>query len=219
VIRRKRVPRTYGVVLGLVALTYAVNSASGAQGQPFGVLLQVTTAWFALLTAGINRRSRGYFGLALVGVALVAVVAALVSAHVVVLLASALLYVVAPVAVLRHLAIRPVVDNETLMGAVASYAMIGMLYAFIYLLTASLQPGPFFTSVEPTTTAKTLFFSFTTLTTTGYGDLVPARNPGQTIAVSEMLLGQIFLVTVFAKVVSGLAPRAERRGPRPPEPP
>ena len=51
-----------------------------------------------------------------------------------------------------------------------------------------------------------LFFSFTTLTTTGYGNLVPAANPGQTFAVAEMLIGQLFLITTFGKLVNAWRP-------------
>ena len=51
-----------------------------------------------------------------------------------------------------------------------------------------------------------LFFSFTTLTTTGYGNLVPAQNPGQTLAVSEMILGQLFLITALGQDRHRLAP-------------
>jgi hypothetical protein len=58
-----------------------------------------------------------------------------------------------------------------------------------------------------------LFFSFTTLTTTGYGNLVPAANPGQTFAVLEMLTGQLFLVTAVAKVVSTWRPSQGRGRP------
>jgi hypothetical protein len=47
-----------------------------------------------------------------------------------------------------------------------------------------------------------VFFSFTTLTTTGYGNLVPAAQPGKMFAGFEMLLGQIFLVTLIAGLVS-----------------
>jgi voltage-gated potassium channel Kch len=61
-----------------------------------------------------------------------------------------------------------------------------------------------------------LFFSFTTLTTTGYGNLVPAGNPGQTFAVAEMLVGQLFLVTAVAKVISAFQP-IRRSAPRPGE--
>jgi len=58
-----------------------------------------------------------------------------------------------------------------------------------------------------------LFFSFTTLTTTGYGNLVPAGNPGQSFAVAEMLIGQLFLVIAVAKVINAYTPlRLPRSG-------
>lgn len=203
-----RVPTGYWAVLGLVVATYVLTSVTGQGGDnPAGVLLQVVTAWFALLTAGVRRATLAVAAVFLAAVVLAALVASLVSSGVVMLVANVLLYVVAPVAILRHLALRSVVDLQTLAGAVASYVMIGMLYAFSYELTAALQSGPFFAELGDPTHAEALFFSFTTLTTTGYGNLVPAGNPGQTLAVSEMMLGQLFLVTVVAKVVSGLARR------------
>ena len=50
--------------------------------------------------------------------------------------------------------------------------------------------------------SQDVFFSFTTLTTTGYGNLVPAGQPGQSLAVMEMIIGQLFLVTALGKIVS-----------------
>jgi uncharacterized membrane protein HdeD (DUF308 family) len=73
------------------------------------------------------------------------------------------------------------------------------------------QP-PFFGSQGAGTFSQDLFFSFTTLTTTGYGNFVPARNPGQTFVVLEMLIGQLFLVTAVAKVVSAWRPRQRKGG-------
>jgi Ion channel len=61
---------------------------------------------------------------------------------------------------------------------------------------------------------RTCSSRFTTLTTTGYGNLVPAGNPGQTFAVLEMLIGQLFLVTAVGKVVSAWRPREGRGGLR-----
>ena len=58
--------------------------------------------------------------------------------------------------------------------------------------------------------SQDLFFSFVTLTTTGYGNLVPAGNPGQSMAVLEALLGQLFLVTAVGKIVTAWRPRAWR---------
>ena len=54
----------------------------------------------------------------------------------------------------------------------------------------------------PPASSDYLFFSYTTLTTTGYGNLVPAGTVGQSLAVLEMLVGQIFLVTLVAGLVS-----------------
>ena len=51
-----------------------------------------------------------------------------------------------------------------------------------------------------------LFFSFVTLTTTGYGNLVPSQNPGQSLAVMEAVVGQLFLVTAVAKIVTAWHP-------------
>ena len=63
-----------------------------------------------------------------------------------------------------------------------------------------------------------MFFSFTTLTTTGYGNLVPAGQPGQSLAVMEMILGQLFLITAVGKIVSVWRPGtlADRRAPEAP---
>ena len=49
-----------------------------------------------------------------------------------------------------------------------------------------------------------------TLTTTGYRDLVPATDPGQTIAVLEAVLGQLFLVTAVAKIITAWKPKGWR---------
>ena len=65
-----------------------------------------------------------------------------------------------------------------------------------------------------------LFFSYTTLTTTGYGNLVPGGQPGRMIAGLEMMIGQIFLVTLVAGLVSlwrpgeGMRRRREARAAR-----
>ena len=70
-----------------------------------------------------------------------------------------------------------------------------------------MQPGAFYGAHGDGTLADALFFSFVTLTTTGYGNLVPAGNPGQSFAVLEALIGQLFLVTMVAKLVNAWKPR------------
>ena len=100
-----------------------------------------------------------------------------------------------------------------MLGAIAAYLMVGMAFAFCYRALGAWQTGPFFGSQGEGTFPQELFFSFTTLTTTGYGNLVPDANPGQTFAVLEMLTGQLFLVTAVAKVVSSWRPGRGRGRP------
>jgi hypothetical protein len=101
------------------------------------------------------------------------------------------------------------------LGAIAAYLMAGMFFAFLYHAVGVDQTRPpFFGPHGPGTFSQDLFFSFTTLTTTGYGNLVPAGNPGQTFAVFEMVIGQLFLVVAVAKVVSAWRPGQGRAGLR-----
>jgi Ion channel len=116
---------------------------------------------------------------------------------------SALLYLVAQLGIVRHLLRRPVVDIETLLGAVVMYLLLGMMFAFAYRAVGSIQTTPpLFGDAGNGTMSEDLFFSFVTLTTTGYGNLVPDSNPGQSMAVLEAVLGQLFLVTAVARVVA-----------------
>jgi len=203
-------PNSYGMVLGLIVATYvAAVSASEPHASPIVVVMQAVTVWFALRTSRTRRSTRLIADVILT----LAVLAALGSeigspdeAWKGLSLVSALLYFVAPIAIIRHLVSRTAVDLETVLGALSAYLLIGMFFAFTYKGIGSLQTGPFFGSEGVGTTQQILFFSFTTLTTTGYGNLVPAENPGQTFAVAEMLIGQLFLIATFGKVVNAWRP-------------
>ena len=85
------------------------------------------------------------------------------------------------------------------------------MFSFFYLGFIRLDHSVFFTGDAHLRSRDSLFFSYTTLTTTGYGNLVPAGAVGQSVAVLEMLLGQFFLVTLVAGLVSLLRP-GRRRG-------
>lgn len=63
------------------------------------------------------------------------------------------------------------------------------------------------------TLSQDLFFSFVTMTTVGYGNLVPAANPGQTFAVLEAVTGQLFLVVAVGKIISSMRPVRDRSRP------
>jgi hypothetical protein len=206
----------YGLVLLLIVGTY-VLALFAERRWVVTVLLAVQTAtvWQSLRVAGARPALR----LAGAAVFVLALAAASVNlaAHgrlltVLTFSAASTLYLLAPVAIVRDLGRRNRVDLQTLLGALAAYLLIGMAFGFAYGCVAALQPGPLFGEAGDPPLAEALFFSFVTMTTTGYGDLVPAGNPAQTIAVSEALTGQLFLVTAVAKVVENWRPRNWNRG-------
>ena len=93
------------------------------------------------------------------------------------------------------------VTSETVFGALCSYVLLGLMFAFIYLAVADLG-GPFFAQPGPHDQGEYLYFSFVALTTLGFGDLSPAVGLPQTLTVLEALLGQIFLVTLVSRLVT-----------------
>jgi Ion channel len=213
-------PDSYGLVVLLILITYTLSASLSASWAASLVLaVQIVTLWVALRASRARRSARTVVNVALAVVALAAVANLFFGDQLqhgrLVSWVSCLLYLIAPFSIVRHLVLRRVVDSQTVLGAIAAYLMAGMFFAFLYHAVGFSQAGPpFFGSQGDGTFSQDLFFSFTTLTTTGYGNLVPAGNPGQTIAVLEMLIGQLFLVTAVGKVVSAWRPGEGRGGLR-----
>ena len=105
-------------------------------------------------------------------------------------------------AVLQRVVTTAEVGSRTILGAISVYTVLGILFTFLYGTVERIQNGPFFEGVAHPVGNDFLFFSYTTLTTTGYGDLVPGGQPGRMLAGLEMMIGQIFLVTLVAGLVS-----------------
>ena len=136
---------------------------------------------------------------------LLAVVAAVSDTYAWLNLASAIqivLLTVAMAAVLRRVVTTAEVGSRTILGALSVYTVLGILFTFLYGTIERVQSGPFFEGIAHPAGSDFLFFSYTTLTTTGYGNLVPGGQPGRMIAGLEMMIGQIFLVTLVAGLVS-----------------
>jgi len=96
------------------------------------------------------------------------------------------------------------VTLEAVFGVLCVYLLIGMLFAFLYGSIDRLGGSPFFAGGQPASVADCLYYSFTTLTTVGYGDLTAHSNLGHTLSVSEALVGQIYLVTIVSLIVANL---------------
>jgi hypothetical protein len=124
---------------------------------------------------------------------------------------NGLLVAFAPVAIVRGLLSdlreRHEVTAATLAGVLAIYLLAGMFFSFVYGLIDSVDPDILFAQVSHSSREDQLYFSFVTLTTVGYGDLSPLGGVPRAFAVSEMLTGQIYLVTVVSLIVTNLGAR------------
>jgi hypothetical protein len=105
------------------------------------------------------------------------------------------------------------VTLQAVMGVLSLYVLVGMLFAFVYGAIDLLGDEPFFASGETATASHCLYFSFTTLTTVGYGDFTAAADLGHTLAIFEALIGQIYLVTVVSLMVTNLGRPARPAAP------
>jgi len=130
------------------------------------------------------------------------------------LLLHAFVYICVIALLLRYVFGPEVMDSDRLWGAAAMYLMIGILWCFIYGLTALREHDAFlvrgeFRGLDLTTL---LYFSFSTLTTIGFGDIVPATRAGQVAAIIEGIIGTLFLAILIAKLVGVYPPPVRETG-------
>jgi hypothetical protein len=92
-------------------------------------------------------------------------------------------------------------------GSLAIYLSIGLIFAFAIGFVAQVGSTPYFAQHTNGTQGDKVYFSFTVLTTTGFGDFTPATPVGHAIAVIEMLTGQLYLVTVIGLLIGNFAAR------------
>ncbi len=214
--RRRR--ERYGLLLGALVVAFALEGIAtpGPWEQVAVSALLATTLLFALRAA----ESKPMVMRPAVAIAATVVIASIVEAAAgnvdgaAPRIANLLLVVLAPpaviVGVVRSMRARGGVTVEAVFGVLCLYILVGMGFAFVYGAISNLT-GRFFADGIAATGARCLYFSFTTLTTVGYGDLTAQSNLGHTLSVSEALVGQVYLVTIVSLIVSNLRPRRRER--------
>lgn len=132
-------------------------------------------------------------------------------------LSNLLLVLLAPpavvVGVVRSVRARQAITIEAVFGTLCLYLLLGMGFAFTYGAIWRLTHTFFVQTTQPNASTF-LYFSFTTLTTVGYGDFTAKTQLGHTLSVSEALAGQIYLVTIVSMIVANLTPRRRVLGDR-----
>jgi hypothetical protein len=212
-------PPRYGLLLLCAALSFAVQGAVPPRPVQQVVVTALAAACLLLALRDARFPPRVVrLAAALCGVAVVIAVVRAAEGGIgegAARATNAALLLVGPpavaVGVIRDLRASRQVRLQSVMGVLSLYLLVGLLYGFLYGAVDELGGAPFFADDNVATVAHCLYFSFTTLATVGYGDFVARTDLGHTLAVSEGLVGQIYLVTVVSLLVSNLAPGRQVR--------
>lgn len=195
------------VILALVDIGPRANGTSSRWEAAMASVLVGATLLLALRASGLARRLQRVADLIVIvivsSVSFLAVVTsfsdvvpppATAAPTLVVLLA-----IVAPMAIIRRLVQHREVTRGTLLGAISGYLLLPIAFFYVFLTASTATQEPFFGEPQPTTSY--MYFSLTTITTTGYGDLTAAEPLGRLLAMAEALTGQVYLVTFVAMLV------------------
>ena len=126
------------------------------------------------------------------------------------------LAVFAAIAALRFALRGRTVDSERLSAALSAYLLAGLLFGIVYFQVERMRPGSFSIAGMPSDPEQldlqtSIYFSFVTLATLGYGDISPVKPTARGLAVSEAMMGQLYLAVLVARLV-GLSGTREESG-------
>lgn len=207
--------RSFGTVLlaMVVAVVFQLAAPDTEASRLIGLAIQAAVVLLALRAAGARHRLIIFAAVAL-GVVVVAVSLTVLGTESVSRstprLITLVLILIAPVAVvagvIRELREDRRVTLQTVYCGICLYLLLGMAFAFLFGVLEDLGDRPFFAYKVAGSPENFLYFSLSTLTTTGYGDFVAGDELGRAVSVTEALIGQTYLVTVLAVIVSNIGP-------------
>jgi len=216
-VARLHASHSYRPVLGLIFAVFVFVAAAPNSGWARTLLTLglCTLMLLALWTSGLS--SENHVGIIFAAASIAVAIAALIQGgstlNGTVGLFDFLLALGATVTIGVGVVDQGEVNRQSILGAICIYVLLGLLFTFVYGAAASLGSGNFFAQGTDGTPDIRMYFSYVTLATLGYGDYTPSGNFGRTLAISEALLGQLYLVTVLALLVSNLG----RKRQTPPE--
>jgi hypothetical protein len=209
----------FGLLLLFLIVTYVISAfLASTWVSAFQIVMFLVVAGLAARTGRIRRQALRVSVVVLSGGSVAAVVLALTHstdawAGAASLWTAAIL-VFAVIQIVRRVLADEVITLQSIFGAVSAYMIIGLMFAAIYGAMNRFGGGGFFAGGNVANVKTFQYFSFTTLTTLGYGDFTAAGSGGQSVAVIEALFGQVFLATLVARLVAAFRPRARAAGSR-----
>ena len=210
----------YGVVflILLILLVFEIAAPDADWARAINIALAGAALSVTVATSrerGEVRRRRAVIVGAVALVIVIAVASGLFSASVTFLVFTFVLAAI-PVGLIGGLS-RLIRDHgvtiQAVAGALAVYLVVGLLFAAAIAFVGAVESGSYFKQAASVPNGVRVYYSFTVLTTTGFGDYTAAHPVGHALAVLEMLTGQLYLVTVIGIVVGNFAGRRARTDP------
>ncbi len=202
----------FGYALLLALLVVAIGLTLALSARPMGIVLAVVVQAAAVSVAlEVTRATRRLRLVA--NVALVAVVLALAivtspltpaSPELSLLLSRSVglgLALVIPVRIARHAVASRRITLDTVAAGLCVYLLLGLAFGYVHLLVDAAAAGAY---SKLLTDADAVYLSFVTLTTVGFGDVVPVSGPARAVTIVESVLGQLYLVSVIAVLVGNI---------------
>ncbi|NTU71818.1 MAG: two pore domain potassium channel family protein [Coriobacteriia bacterium] len=212
---QRQVRDAYGIALTFVLASTLALIASGSPLPSLLVaisgLLQVMALVVTLRVSGYSRRSFNVGTAMVIAVFVVGIIAMRRADHTghVIGLALWILLALATIAtVVRRLATYRRVTLQMVTGLLVVYVLLGVVFGLGYTMASLLDLETF--AQGPQGISGSMYFSFVTLATLGYGDITPTSDVVRAAAVAEAILGQLYLVAVVSMAVSRLGTARQR---------
>ncbi|MBN8713530.1 MAG: two pore domain potassium channel family protein [Xanthomonadales bacterium] len=124
---------------------------------------------------------------------------------------AAALYAMGIGYLMRYVFQRQVMTADKLFGAASMYLLLGVFWAFLYALVENYHPGSFTLAGQPTNPGffDFVYFSFTVLTSTGFGDLAPLGRQARGLCTVEQIVGSLFVAILIARLAGVYPPGAK----------
>jgi hypothetical protein len=202
------------LLLSLTVAVFALLAPEGRAVRTIEVFAAGTTLLVAVLTSKAPAATRRAAGIGLVvAVGASAVLAAAGVTHQGFTFAVIAALVIVTITIILFGLVRLILERgvvlQAVFAAISVYVLVGLAFGFVIGAVAVTANAPYFAQGTDAIQSQRIYYSYTVLTTTGFGDFTAGMRGGRALAVLEMLIGQLYLVTVIALLVGNL-----RRQPR-----
>jgi ion channel len=210
-------PGRYGALLLLLIVTYLLSAFITAQWiESLQVVLFTVAALLAVRGSSVSRRAvRVALFIAVIGVPVFFAISFSTATGDVgtgfANIWTGLVLLAAVVTIVRRVLTFSTVTLQSIFGAFSAYLIVGLMFASFFAAIYHFSGDVFFANNQPGNTQTFQYFSFTTLTTLGYGDFTAWENSGRAVAVLEALTGQVFLATLVARLVAAFRTSGDRQ--------